>query len=287
MIEWAAIALRFAVHADLMVLAGLALGGGLGGGERPRSAVLRWIAFAGCLLAVAQFIVTAIAMTGGTEGLDREMLSFLLTETPMGISTAVRIVALAAVAVMGLSPLTPVMSVTALATLAWSGHAGAAEGDLAWLHRGSDIVHLVAGAVWIGGLIVLGRLVRFSSDPDWGRHAIEGLRRFSTIGAIVVALLTATGAINLVAIVGMEDLPAVASTAYGQVLGLKLALFAGMLALAALNRLRLTPRLEADLASGVSSASHAALRRSLRLELALGFAVLALVAVLGTLSPTG
>src|SRR3546814_13267050 len=40
----------------------------------------------------------------------------------------------------------------AVATLVWSGHAGATEGAAGTLHRASDILHLIAEAVWIGAI---------------------------------------------------------------------------------------------------------------------------------------
>jgi putative copper resistance protein D len=62
----------------------------------------------------------------------------------------------------------------------------------------------------------------------------------------------------------------------------KLALFAGMLALAAAHRWRLVPALAA---AGGGSNTVRVLRRTLALEAALGLAVLGVVAVLGTLEP--
>jgi putative copper resistance protein D len=59
-----------------------------------------------------------------------------------------------------------------------------------------------------------------------------------------------------------------------------------MLALAASNRWRLTPRLQAALASsGAIGPALRALRASLFAETALAFLVLAIVAVLGILEP--
>ena len=61
----------------------------------------------------------------------------------------------------------------------------------------------------------------------------------------------------------------------------KLALFAAMLALAARNRWRLTPALERT----PSGETVARLTRSVTAEAAIGLAVLALAACLGTLAP--
>lgn len=40
----------------------------------------------------------------------------------------------------------------AVATLVWSGHAGVTEGAAGTVHRISDILHMIAAAVWIGAI---------------------------------------------------------------------------------------------------------------------------------------
>jgi putative copper resistance protein D len=102
----------------------------------------------------------------------------------------------------------------------------------------------------------------------------------------LVAVLVATGLINGVFLVGLEHLDGLVKTPYGLLLSGKIVVFGGMLALAALNRFRLTPRLETalDTSSGVDHAL-AALRRSLFLETLAGLFVLALVAAFGMMEP--
>ena len=93
--------------------------------------------------------------------------------------------------------------------------------------------------------------------------------------------MVVTGVVNSLMIVGIADLPALAGSRYGWLLGGKLLLFAGMLGLAALNRWRLTPALErGDGAIG-------ALRLSLAVETGAAIAIMTLVALLGTLDPMG
>src|SRR3546814_16505561 len=72
---------------------------------------------------------------------------------------------------------------------------------------------------------------------------------------------------------------------YGQLLALKVALFAAMLVFAALNRFHLSPLLELARQTGEHSTAVNALRRSMVLELSVAVGILALVAWLGTLSP--
>lgn len=282
MADWAAIALRFAVYADLMALAGLAVGGGLHWPARAGRRLLAGLAAIGLALTAAQLATTIHALTGGET--DAEMLSFLLLETPMGVSSLARSGLLAALALgLGSGRVRAILAFAALASLAWSGHAAASEGALGWLHRGSDIVHLAAGALWIGALVTLLRaLLGSAREPESAGQLAAALRRFARVGTLVVVLLAATGIVNLVAIVGIADLRALSGSDYGRLLGLKLLLFVAMLGLAGLNRWRLAPALGRSEDGG-----RAALRRSIGTETALAFAILALVAILGTLSPLG
>jgi putative copper resistance protein D len=99
------------------------------------------------------------------------------------------------------------------------------------------------------------------------------------VGYAAVALLAATGAINTLLLVGSVE--ALAGTPYGRLLSLKILLFSVMVVLALTNRFRLVPRLRRE----PPSAPIAALARSVLFEQMLGFAVIAVVSVLGTWPP--
>ncbi|MGH7914668.1 MAG: CopD family protein, partial [Candidatus Binataceae bacterium] len=101
-------------------------------------------------------------------------------------------------------------------------------------------------------------------------------RRFSFIGIVSVGTLLATGLVNSWHL--LDGVGALVTTAYGRLLSLKIALFAIMVAIASVNRLRHTPRLP------TADASSALLRNSL-VEIVLGFAVIAIVGALGTMAP--
>jgi putative copper resistance protein D len=87
-----------------------------------------------------------------------------------------------------------------------------------------------------------------------------------------------TGAINTLVLVGSAE--ALADTPYGRLLSF--VLFSVMVVLALINRFRLLARLRRE---PPSSAPIGALARSVLFEQALGFAVLAVVSVLGTWPP--
>ena len=104
--------------------------------------------------------------------------------------------------------------------------------------------------------------------------------------SIAVALIVLSGLVNSWFLVGPNRLTDFWTTAYGQVLIAKLLAFAGMLGLAASNRYRLTPALGNALGTGTPrDAPLSALWRSLMLETIVAFAVLGLVAWLGTMRP--
>lgn len=295
MADWVAIGLRFAAYADLMLLAGLALGGGLG---RHAPAIDRrvigWLAALGVVITMAQFGATCLAMTGNDmAALDREMLAFMAFETPMGISHIVRAAALGLLALRCSTRRAgrvaiAALAVVALGSLAWSGHAGASEAALGWVHRSSDVVHLVAGATWIAALVMFARILLFDFEaPGAVERALCALERFSGIGAVIVGAVVVTGSTNLLAIIGIDGLAATFATAYGRLFLLKLALFLAMLVLAGFNRWRLVPSIRATLGGGEQATAAHRLRRAIIAETTLAFLILAIVAILGTLSPFG
>ncbi|MCB8821492.1 copper resistance CopC/CopD family protein [Microvirga rosea] len=148
-------------------------------------------------------------------------------------------------------------------SLALSGHASNAAPQ--WLTRPAVFIHAVCVAYWIGALIPLVLVVRRKSA-----QALPIVRRFSAGALVAVAFLTLTGLILAWIQVGA---PAnLAGTAYGQLLIAKMALVAGLLGLAALNRRWLTPALAAP---GGPAGSR--LARSVATEIVLATAILALV----------
>jgi putative copper export protein len=188
----------------------------------------------------------------------------------------------AAAAAMGAGPL------LALAAISWGGHASA--GGDATANIVIDLVHSVATAAWIGGLLGLAVLVAPAvsrlADADRVRLAAAVVVRFSALALTAVAVLVVTGVYRALAEVGIGDL---LDTGYGRALLVKLALFALLLVGGAYNRMVVHPRLErAALGLEVGDrGAVAALRISVRAELAVAAALLLSVAVLVSLAPPG
>jgi putative copper resistance protein D len=173
-------------------------------------------------------------------------------------------------------------------TLAWSGHGGATAGNAGTIHSIADILHLIAAAAWVGGLVPLVMLMRLGLQAPVERARrvmIHALRGFSNLGLISVATILITGLVNAWTLV--DGLDGLLASGYGRLLLFKIALFVSMLGFAAVNRLQWMPRLAADDADPTEPSSRA-LRRIFHnavAEIALGIAVFAIVGILGLLDP--
>lgn len=148
-------------------------------------------------------------------------------------------------------------------SLATTGHAATASPE--FLTRPAIFLHGIGIAFWIGALAPLAVLM---SKPS--AAALPVVRRFSRMAVPVVALLAVTGV--ALAIIQLESVSALVETKYGIILSIKLVLVAALLALAALNRFRLTPAFAED------RKAAGALRRSILLECALVLSIFAVVA---------
>ncbi|WP_310497350.1 copper homeostasis membrane protein CopD [Sandarakinorhabdus sp.] len=291
-----AISIRFALYANLMVLFGWPLFVLFGVRSEPSSHRVALLSLVAAGLSVAGMMAMAASMSGvSVFDVERDSVAAMVFETPMGVAWQVRMAALAAV--LGLSiagganaRIAAVgFSGAALASLAWTGHGAAGEATTGWVQLVADVVHLLAAGAWVGALVALVLMVsRGVSQPTpTGVAALHrALNGFSRIGSIYVALLIVTGAINGWILVGRSGVPLSLANQYVLLLAIKLALFAGMLGLAAANRYRLTPALSRALAAGAApSAALRALHVSVAIELGLAVLVLATVAWLGTLVP--
>src|SRR3954447_6061484 len=227
------------------------------------------------------------------EALTSSLLLTVLNETQFGLVCEIRIVLAAILAVClaygRFAPANWVAFATAVgltAALAWTGHAGSTAGELGKLHLAADVLHLTAAAAWIGGLVPLVLLltaVRRVQPIAWPLLAWDATRRFSMLGVISVATLLTTGIVNAWILVG--SFHALVVSEYGRLLILKLVVFAIMLAFAAVNRFWLTPRLANSSGNELPFAALRGLTRNGVIEIALGFAIFAIVGWLGTMHP--
>jgi putative copper resistance protein D len=172
-----------------------------------------------------------------------------------------------------------VLAIIVLIGPAWTGHAGATPGVAGEFPLAADALHLLAAGAWLGGLPPLAMLLAAAwrrKELRWAAMTAIAVRRFSLLGVIGVSTLLASGIVNSWYEVGtLNDLFA---TSYGQLVLIKIVLFAAMVALASVNRFYLTPRLKTP--GTVRRLCHASLA-----ETGLGFAAVAVVGFLGVMAP--
>jgi len=304
-LEPAVIILRLMQYAGAMVLMGSSLffiyalpsTGPGSAAEAPWTR--RLLAGAGALLALATLLwiaaQTSVLAGSMAEGLKPEALSAVVTSMDLGKAGVLRAGAalLAAILAVMLRParsswiVAAALGTFATSTFAWMGHGAATEGPGGVIHLVSDILHSWAGAVWIGALVAFALILRTRSPTPAGVVALHrALHGFSGVGALLVAVLVATGLANSWFLVGVDRIDGLWTTPYGRLLSLKLLLFVVMLGLAAANRFRLTPALAMALDEpSRHGAALANLRRTVALETAAALGVVALVARFGTLAP--
>ena len=168
-------------------------------------------------------------------------------------------------------------------SLVFAGHAAATASRLAGLHLLIDASHLFVSAVWPNGLVPLAVWL-FVMKRAQGYEVLPAihnvLERFSAISLIAVAVLAATGVSNSVLMLKrVNDLYA---TTYGQILVLKILIFAVMIGLGARNRQLLKVRQESE---SYTDNDAKQLFSNICVESALAFIVFGLVGLLGAVPP--
>jgi copper transport protein len=157
---------------------------------------------------------------------------------------------------------------------ALAGHA-AGPSSLRLLNLAAQWAHLLAVGVWIGGLAWLLAGLRGRARTD--RRAVAV--RFSKLAGASLAVVVVTGLARSIDELG--GWRALLGSGFGRALSVKLALFAGLLLLGALNRYRLVPALEVT----ARRRATGRLRHSVHGELWLAAGVLLAAALLSELPP--
>jgi putative copper resistance protein D len=260
---------------------------------RPLLASLAWISLVlTAASGFAWFVLVAASMSErpAAEVFSEGILWVVLLQTDFGRAWLIRallIVLLAAVfafalttkpkrsAAIWLNVTAAAMAAGLVGMMAWGGHAAGGAGAEAIVHPTADFLHLTAAAAWVGALLPLALLLgRAGRDAASIVIARTATLRFSVLGLASVATLMITGLVNAFYLVG--SVAALLGTDYGRLLAVKVALFVVMVAIAAINRFRLTPELVPELRR---------LRRNAVVEIVLGAVIIAIVAKLGVTPP--
>ncbi len=221
---------------------------------------------------VLGFMLRGAALTGGVDGMtDPEMLG-LLWQTPVGDGLVYRVAGAALIIFGVFIPLAGQWIALAGGLIAlWSfaqiGHVPELETTGV---RVLLFLHLLGIAFWIG---VLGPLRALSSRPEHIASAATLGHRFGKAASVIVPGLILAGLLMAWLLLG--DLRALVATGYGQTLLIKLLLVGAVLTLAAANKLRFVPAMQAG---DDKAARH--LARSIEIEAAVILVVLAATATL-------
>ena len=236
-------------------------------------------AAAGLLLTAAHQIVVPAQLLGSLRGIFDAPLQAALLASDAGTANAMRTLGLAMAAAAGYRPgragaaAALVGGTLIVVSFAFMGHT--VGDDLRWLLAALLILHLLIVAFWFGSLWPL-YLVSRLEDLRMNGSIVE---RFSALAFWLVPIIFVAGlGMALVLLPSLAGL----GTPYGMLLIAKIAGFALLMGLAALNKWRLGPSIK----TGNARALHA-LRRSVQAEWALVAAILGITATMTALfSPT-
>jgi copper transport protein len=200
---------------------------------------------AGALALLAAIGVAVVEAADAGGGLSLHSLNGYLLTNQAGLARVGTVAALA-LGVLGARSWQLVAAaamILAFLTIALGGHANSADPhSLAVI---TDWLHLVAGAIWVGGIAQLAAawLPRIGASSLKLRLAVlrSVLGRFGRVALPAFALVLTSGAIN--ALIELGGVSALWQSSYGRVLAVKIALV-GMIAVASfLHALRIRPRL--------------------------------------------
>jgi copper transport protein len=226
-----------------------------------------WLALGGLLLAAKAMHRDAIPVLG-SGGRDAE-----------GAATAARPPG-AIVALLGIG------GAYLAFTPALAGHASI-ESPVAVFFP-SDVLHVLAGSVWVGGiaclLLALPGATRQLEGAERSRLLLATLARFSPLALGAVIVIAATGVIQ--AYIDVRSFHGLLHTAYGALILVKVALLLSLIGLGWINRQRVIPTLARLVGDGQSPGGIGVLaRRAMRGEAVLMLCVFGVTAALVSYAP--
>jgi putative copper resistance protein D len=246
---------------------------------------VRWVtaraALAALVLALLQVPVAAGNLGGDLASAIDPLLLTLVVKAPVGLAALVAAGGLAlllvvermTIAVPGVIRILPPAIVIISMTLV--GHATSREGATGVLTGVLLSLHLAGIGFWLAALLPLRRMCLATAD-DSAPAALAALaEEFGRLALVLVVMLLVAGVCYAALLVG--SVAALFGTGYGIALLAKVALVSGMLLLAALNRFRLVPALQAG-----ETGAALRLRRSIEIEMLLAGGILLATSLLTT-----
>lgn len=239
------------------------------------------VALIGSLLYTAA-ATAAVTGSGLGSGLNPSNWVDLLDAGIPGIAAVARMVLVVASAWVAFRPDRVIDPVTQMAALGVPALAVATVGfsrtdmDLAIVGVPLSIVHALAMSVWLGGIVLLARVVLAGPGEEDLVHAVRGFGRLSNLA---IGATIATGIVQMILLDGGD----LFGTAHGRVVLLKTVAVAAMVFVAVSARQFVNQRLARANEMTVPMADR--LRRAFGIEAGIGVLVLAMSAWLLSLDP--
>lgn len=133
-------------------------------------------------------------------------------------------------------------SLAVIASFWFDGHT--VSKGLRPLHALANSLHLVAGAVWVGGVVSIAAVLWMRTRSGERLRGTEMVVRFSKLATIALAGVVLAGMV--MAVLVLDSFSELTSTEWGQILLLKTTAVALAMLAGAYNHFRLLPALEAD-----------------------------------------
>ncbi|HEX2057653.1 MAG TPA: CopD family protein [Actinomycetota bacterium] len=169
------------------------------------------------------------------------------------------------------------LGVALLATSSFSGHAAVASPRVVSL--GADVIHLVAGAVWFAGIVLLSVALPDAWVGEDDRMRLQVLapvvRHFSHVALVAIGIVLVTGVIgSILHVAHPSDL---VETPYGMTLAIKIGFFGLILALGGFNHFVVRKRFETAIEKAeTGGAAAGTFRKAIAAELAIGLVLMGL-----------
>jgi putative copper export protein len=216
--------------------------GVFGGAPKARPRIAAWAGLA----AVVGSIALLLSQEQGTHASMSKFLGSQVARTPIALVIACVVAAVFAFMAARRSQrwlpwAAGIAAVIAMGLRAHGGHATATSTPV--LSQAEQWVHMIAGACWAGGLVLLILLIRERrGDPP-----VTQARRYSTIALAAITVVVATGLLRSISeLGGIGQLVHIWDSSYGRTLAIKVAVVLVVIGLGAINRYRSVGRLETD-----------------------------------------
>jgi len=262
------------LYAGLMLIVAVAvIGEGVfGGAPKARPRIAAW---AGPAVVVGS-VALLISQQQATHASMSRFLGSQVARTPIAL-VVVCVIAAVCAFVANRRPerwlpwAAGIAAAIALALRAHGGHATATATPL--LSQAEQWVHMIAGACWAGGLVLLIMLIRERRDDP----PVTLAKRYSIVALTAIAIVVATGLLRSVSeLGGIGQLVHLWDSSYGRALAIKVAVVLVAIGLGAINRYRSIGRLATDASP---------LRRIASTEVVAAVGILLLTATLTSYAP--